>query len=73
MNEAAGDECAAVLGEPLAPVGLQALARQAEVRASLAVTPEEWRTLRCIQSPFFLPADAYLAILHVLRAYRAAA
>ena len=61
------------LRDPVAPVGLKALARHDELCAVLGITEEEWAVLRAITPSYPLPRDAYVAILHVLRISRPSA
>ncbi|NCA91599.1 MAG: XRE family transcriptional regulator [Gammaproteobacteria bacterium] len=59
-----------VLKDPLAPVGLQGLARNGALCDALAITAEEWAALRAIKLSYLLPQEAYSAILLVMRSSR---
>jgi len=59
-----------ILRDPVAPIGLQELARNVALCELLAIEAEEWSALRAVQLSYALTMDAYLAILHVIRGCR---
>lgn len=70
IADVTGIPASALLGEPAwtpAPEGLRALAADAERVRHLAISPQEWRSLKSLQADPPLDADGYVQILLALR------